>query len=212
MTKKHSKDSFFLTLSLILILGLSGCASYKARPLSQLSTDSSTLFIENNSICFGYHIFDKSDCKKYLDRDVITKGYQPIHISITNNSNSSVYFSPKNITLPIIDAYEVSQKAHTNTVGRAVGYGITGLFIWPFLIPAVVDGIGSHEANDKLDVDFDRKVLRDQTINPNASINGLVFVPVESNISDFQITLTDSKTLETITLNTNQPKPNEFYA
>jgi hypothetical protein len=85
----------------------------------------------------------------------------------------------------------VATRVHTNTVGRAVGYSVAGLFIWPFIIPAIVDGIGSAEANEQLDADFAQKALRSQTVKPHATANGVIFVSCDDDCDDFTLTVTD---------------------
>ena len=199
---KSVKNYIVFVSGLVLLIGLSGCAGYKARPLPKLTKRS----LDEKSISLDYRVFDKSDCKKYLDRDVIKQGYQPILISITNNSNRAIQFSRKNINLPTIDAYEVAQKVHTNTVGRAVGYGTAAvLSCGLFAIPAIVDGVGSAKANDQLDIDFDTKTLRDQVIEPSETVNGLIFVPIESFKANFKIVLSEPKTSQRIVLSPSQP-------
>ena len=46
---------------------------------------------KNPNICCEYKIFNKADCKKYLGRgQVLSKGYQPIQIKLTNNSDNVI--------------------------------------------------------------------------------------------------------------------------
>lgn len=197
------RKMFLILLPLFL---LAGCASYRVRPLPRLSASGvCSPFVNNNSVSFAYHVFDQNDCKKYLDRDVISKGYQPVHLTIVNNSNRSVVFSRKNMSIETVDAYTVAEQVQTNTVARAVGYGTVAVFIWPFAIPAIVDGIGSAKANEQLSIDFAVKSLQDQVIEPNESINGLVFVPVESFKPSFKIALSDPETSKRIILTSGQP-------
>ncbi len=212
MMKNTSKKSLFFAVSLILLVGLSGCARYKARALPKLVSETNSQFLDNKSISFAYRVFDKSDCKKYLDRDVISAGYQPVQITITNNSKRSVYFSRKNINRATVDPREVAQSVHTNTAGRATAYGIAALFAWPFAIPAVVDGVGSAQANDKLDEDFARKALDDQELKPFEIVNGLIFVPKQADLSDFQIALSEPKASQRIVLSAEKPQAKVLYA
>ncbi len=178
-------------LSCVILVGLSGCARYKVKPLKMLARASKT---EESSISFDYELFSVSDCKKYLDRNPIKKGYQPIQIAFTNNTNRHFSISKKSFSIACIDAQEVAETVHTNTVGRAVGYGVAGFFVWPFIIPAIVDGIGSAKANEQLDDDFMRKELRSQTIKPHTTINGLIFVSCDDDIDEtFTLTVTDQK-------------------
>lgn len=199
---------FFINLSLLAYICIlfSSCAKYNAKPLNKLSTE--ILFNEEQeeAVSFAYKIFNKKDCKKYLDRNVISKGYVPIQITFTNNSKRSLHLSLTNFSLPHAFPEQVSKTVHTSTAKRALGYGIIGLFIWPFLIPAIIDGLGSSEANSELDCDFRRKVLRDQLINPWDTVNGLIFVPQEDFRRDFIFTLTDSNNSERFVFASNKSK------
>ena len=199
-TFMQSKISSLLgLLGCIAILGFSGCARYKAkqfrRPQRTITVPS-----KEQSISMTHRVFTKSDCRKYLDRPVIKKGYQPVYISITNHSNANLFFSKENISLPCATTEEVAQAVHTSTKGRAIGYGLPGLVCWPFLIAAVVDGIGSAEANQQLDIDFAYKTINDQIINPHSAIHGLIFVPRECFDNNFTLTVVDPNSLDRFVL------------
>lgn len=194
MTKKN----LFLSLIMVSFL-LSSCASYNARPLNNLSVYTQ---LRKERLSVVAKAFDKEDCKKYLDRDVIQKGYQPVQLQIQNNTDSSYLFSLSRIELPCARSDEVAEKVHTSTVGRAASYGIaavltTGLFA----IPAVIDGFKSAEANDHLDHDFFAKSAKDQLIQPFTNLNTLIFVPVEDYRSRFNITLLEEGTNRLKTFN-----------
>lgn len=201
------KSPFFISLNVLfcLIICLSGCARYTAIPLNQLAALTSA-YESDQHIGFTYRVFTRRDCKLFLDRDVISKGYQPVHITITNNSRHPFSFLLSNINLPTVQAEDVASQVHTNTVGRVLGYGIVGLFIWPLIIPAIVDGIGSSDANRRLDYDYNNKILRDQVIPPYGTANGLIFVPCGYFKGALSIILIDLETQKRIILNTVQSR------
>lgn len=191
----------FLVLPMaIILIAASGCASYKTHTLNKLTPEWSGHSQSSNNVTLSVKAFTKYDCKRYLDRDVLCQGYQPVQITIENQSPRYLVFTPDSISLPQAFPEDVAQTVHTSTVGRAVGWGVAGLFIWPFLIPAVVDGVGSHQANKSLDQDFYTKSIREQVIQPYSTINGLIFVPMEYYQESFSITLVDKQTTEKITL------------
>ena len=184
-------------IGFVNLLLLAGCAGYKAMPLRRLNAKN-TFHMEDNFVYFDYKVLDAKECKTYLGRNVIAKGYQPIQVSIHNNSKHYFSLCLENLSLPVVHAYEVAESVHTNTVKRATVYGILGIFIWPFIIPAVVDGFGSKEANEKLDFDFAQKELRDQIIQPYCSVTGLIFVPINDFRSEFSLSIVDLDTTKTI--------------
>ena len=199
------KDCTILGASLVVLLGLSGCAHYGARPLNRLSGG----VLSNKKeqfVSFKHRVFSKRDCKKYLDRNVISKGYQPVNIELTNNSNRCLDISTKRFSFPCVPAEEVASKVHTSTTNRAVGYGVAGLFVWPLLIPAVVDGVGSSNANKQLDEDFAQKELRDQIVGPYSRINALIFVPKEDFDKHFSFTVVDRQNGEKFVLSPGSPR------
>lgn len=199
--KKHLNQILLVSTTLVL---LSGCASYKASPLNSLSTEviESAPLAEHSNLQVVAKAFNKEDCKRYLDRDVIAKGYQPVQIYIQNDSDKSYLFALNRMNLPHARPEEVATKVHTSTVGRILGYGVPGLvLLWPLLIPAVVDGIKSADANTALDVDFSSKVARDQIINPYSHYNKIVFIPTSDYQASFNITLIDQQSSEPTTFN-----------
>jgi hypothetical protein len=201
------KNRLFSLLSISSIL-LTGCASYRTVPLDQLSSEalleSSNMKTDKNVLVTA-KAFDKLDCKRYLDRDVIAKGYQPVQLYIENHSDKNYLFSLDHISLPHARPEEVARTVHTSTVGRILAYGIPGLFLWPFVIPAVVDGLKSSESNDTLDMDFYSKTAATRMINAGTNFNKLIFVPNRGYQPHFNITLIEqeSKTAATIPVSVN---------
>jgi hypothetical protein len=198
-----------LTLPILTFAGtlifLSSCASYHAASLNTLSSD----VVHSNSwdqsdIVVVAKAFNKGDCKRYLDRDVIAEGYQPVQLYIENNSDKNYIFSLSRVSLPCAAPEEVAEKVHTSTVGRATGYGVGALFLWPLAIPAIVDGVKSSQANDALDIDFSSKAARDQIIQSHSYFNKLLFVPTNEYQPSFNLTLMDQKSnKKTITVRVN---------
>jgi hypothetical protein len=182
---------------------LSGCAKYRAQPLDRLATCVSNK--KEPLIAFAYRALNKSESKRYLGRDVLAKGYQPVHITFSNNTNRYLNFSKANISMQCVSASEIAHKVHTSTVARATSYGVASLFLWPLAIPAIVDGVGSSQANEKLDEDFSRKELCNQVVSPFSTINGLIFVPVEKFDPEFKITLVDADNHDQFILTTGKP-------
>ena len=86
------KKSLFLG-GFIALITLAGCARYKANPLKKLVTPPAKT--TSQTIAFSHHELSKGECKLYLDRDVIAKGYQPVHIAFTNNSKNYFTLSKK---------------------------------------------------------------------------------------------------------------------
>lgn len=182
---------FRLSACALVAIFLSGCASYRAMPLNNMCTDLTCYPVTD--IVMSAKAFGKRDCKRYLDRDVISKGYLPVQLTIENRSDRNYFFALNRVSLPCARPEEVAEQVHTSTVARAAGYGAAALIFWPFAIPAVVDGVKSAQANDALDDDFCTKSAKDQIIAPHSHVNMLMFVPMQCYNSTFHVTLVDLK-------------------
>ncbi|MBS1986603.1 hypothetical protein JST99_01580 [Candidatus Dependentiae bacterium] len=197
--------SFLSFTVFLLLLSAIGFALYRAQTLKpsilQLASNNS-----GETITFVYKVFDKRDCTRYLNRDVISKGYQPIHITFTNNTNHCMKFSLDSFDFTCVPIEEVAESVHTSTVGRAVGYGVGSLFLWPLAIPAVVSSVRSSKANKRVDRDFDSNKLDSQIIAPMTTVKGLVFASLELFNPDFSFVVTDMTTKQQYTLSPSSPK------
>lgn len=188
------KNNKYLFTACISLLALSSCASYRSSTLNNPSYSVITYApVKNNDLLILAKQFNKDDCQRYLDRDVLSKGYQPVQLYIQNDSNKDYYFSLDRLSLTCARPEDVADKVHTSTVGRAVGYGVGSLILWPLAIPAVVDGIKSSEANAALDIDFSAKAAKNSTIFRHSTFNKLIFVPIGDYQKNFQITLFDQE-------------------
>ena len=187
------KKLLFISGALAFSMALTSCASYSASPLCNPSADLIEIAPRNEGISVVSKTFTRSDCDRFLDRDVLAEGYQPIQVYIQNDSDKNYVFSLNRITLPIARPEEVAEKVHTSTAGRAAGYGAGALILWPLAIPAIVDGVKSANANEALDNDFAAKAARDQVIFPHSRFNAIIFVPVHAYQKSYTLTLIDQE-------------------
>lgn len=192
-----SPKFIFVGISLVFLV-FSGCAKYQAGTLANLQPEFAPFADTKEGVTLCVKKLSNGDCKRILDRDVIKEGYQPLQITIKNETKKYILFSNQGVNLPAVPAQEVAEKVHTSTTGRAAAYGVAGLFVWPLLIPAVVDGLGSSQANEKLDRDFNAKAVEQVVVQPYATHNGLIFVPVSEFQDSFEIILVDRETKDKI--------------
>ena len=224
---KKALCSFLL---LTILLTFTGCANYSAVALGDISstqfqisnpaliassdlselsspevTRSATSSSKSGHLQMATKAFDYYDCKKYLDRDVQAKGYQPVQLFIENKSARSFYISPDRINLALAPADEVARSVHTSTAQRVGWYCVGGLFLSPLFVSAIVDGMKSSDANRALDADFQAKTLKAQTIQPHSTLSTIVFVPSErfSKTNDISVTFVDADSKKPLVL-TNQ--------
>jgi len=183
-----------LLVLLLAVAAVSGCANYKAAALPILQPEFAPYSQDCNDVTVSCKALSEYECKRHLGRNVLKKGYQPIQICIQNESRTYLLLSPQSINLPLVPPEDVAREVHTSTVGRATAWGVGGLFIWPLLVPAVVDGVKSSQANQKLDADYSGKGMNQCVIQPYTTVNRVVFVPSSEYNGAFRLTLLDKET------------------
>lgn len=117
----------------------------------------------------------------------MAKGYQPVQLTFKNTTEKSYVFSSKEISIPCTNPQEVAQSVYTSTLGRVVLYS-------PLIVPAIVDGVRSMNANARLNQDFHYKAQEHFIIPPGAYIKTLVFVPQAHYRPVFDLSLLERET------------------
>ena len=150
MIQKLNNKLFFLNLLLMFnfsnIMSL-GFTRYKTSALDINIVDKK-LETKNPNICCEYKIFNKADCKKYLGRDqVLSKGYQPIQIKLTNNSDKPFRFSLNSFNLSCIPFYNFIEDVEFNTAKNFLYFVLLSQIVIPilsvpiFIIPFLINPV-----------------------------------------------------------------------
>lgn len=197
--------------ALIVMLGGlslgSGCASYRVVALDALKPDFHPSAIEAGGVVACLQVLDVTSIKRYFGKDLTREGYQPVQVTVANGPDRYLALHVSQISLPGAEPEAVAKECHFHTAARATTYGVIGIFIWPFLIPAIVDGVGASKANGQMDLDFSAKALKDQIIMPYGHASGVLFVPTDQMSSDIVVRLADRENRETIVFRWSDGKP-----
>lgn len=178
-----------IVLLLFVSFALQGCATYRGGRLPSNDVFSYADRQEQEGVYVVAHFLDERESKQIFQFNLIQRDVQPVFLIIDNRSPHAIQFKKANINKSVMSADEVADKCKFSTVGRATGYGVAGLFLWPLLIPAVVDGVGSAQANRRIEDDYLFKEIKDERILPNGLLNGIVFIPRTKEGEDFTIRL-----------------------
>jgi hypothetical protein len=189
---------------------LSGCASYQPKDFKSLNYEpGATLCAQkspqnaNGANVKVYALaLSSAKTKYYFDRDICAKGYKVVQFTIVNNSDRCFVLDNDNIGATTADSAQVANLVHTSTAGRAGGYALGSLLIFPLIIPAVVDGVKSSKANTQLDADFAARCAEICHIPAHATKNHVIFIHNGSFTRFFELSLVDRED-DNIRLNYN---------
>jgi len=92
---------------------------YKAMPLPAVRK--SNIKRTGESISFSYKTLTARDCKKYLNTTTIIKrGYQPILVTITNNTKHAMNFDLSDCSLSTFQIQEIASAVHRDGLLRVL--------------------------------------------------------------------------------------------
>lgn len=192
-----AKKGLFAVFGIMVLFLIGGCAKYRPHHLKQPAD----FVIEQENVVLKAELLSNEDCYYYFSRRAVSKGYQPVQLSVRNNSSQTYILNAENIDLPIASRETVARALRLDVAGRVIGWAIPGLFLWPFLIAAGVEGVKASDANKKLDRDFEQRVLSYNghvTLSPGAQMNKVFFVHEDDMKYSFDVVLINKQSQQSL--------------
>lgn len=108
--------------------------------------------------------------------------------------------------MPCISPYDVIGDVRFNTGLRLCLWGVGTIFIFiGAIVPFVLEAIESPKANRRLEADYGGKSMKAQVIEPQGTLEGILFVAREQFNANFSFFLTDGASNQKYELSTSLP-------
>ncbi len=197
--KKHLPVALALLASIFLLT--TGFERYQNHPLKSVTTDLMPSFsLDDAKVMVYAKAMTPADSQRSFGHDLISRGVQPVQITVENNTSDKYAMCPSSVDLPRIEASKIAFKVTKSTIPRSIGYKIAGFFFWPFMIPGTIDSIRVLSHHQKLKKDILAKSMKEEVVAPYSTYNRVIFVPKKDYQETFKVTLIELDTL----------KPTEF--
>ncbi len=151
---------------------------------------------EEDHVKLSIKALGSEESEKYLKKDLLDMGYQPVEVTIENGSSDPYLFSPDSVALPLEEGGKIAKKILYAALPRAIGFKIASLFFWPISIPSAIDSILTNKNYRKLKKQLQSKAVRQEVIAPYSSVHRVFFVRSENCQNSFDVTLENQETLE----------------
>lgn len=203
--------------SLALLSGCTPYVTYESTPLSLLPLeapapgqaleapagallDAGFASKTKEGVTVSWKFLDQEECRTYLGRDLLAEGYLPIQWTIRNNSPDPMTFGLDHFNIPLFDPDEVAASLHVSADDRVRRWGQGGAvhLFPPLMIPGIIDGFKTLRANEKLNKDYAAKSLKEKTIEPHSSLNGVIFTGQELPHPSIELFLINATTQEKV--------------
>ncbi len=193
--KKHLPTGLALLVSVFLLT--TGFERYQNHPLKSVTTDLMPSFsLKEANVKVYASAMTPDESKRSFGHDLISRGVQPIHLTVENNTSDEFSMCPSSVDLPRIEASKIAFKITKSTIPRSIGYKIAGLFFWPFMIPGTIDSIRVLKHHQELKKDILAKSMKDEVVAPYSTFNRVLFVPQKDYQETFKVTLIELDSLK----------------
>jgi len=172
-----------LLMTILLVTGLTACASHEIRPMTPQSTSAYQLRQAIGGVEIAVDpITTKAKAEAAFTIDLTEQGYAPILLVMENRSSDSVLVlkdeielvdSRGNLHRPVTADVMVEKFEHNK-----IRYALLGLGIFPYT--------SAEEANKKMRADWSSKELpAEKALLPNRKFHGVVYFDLGPGLSAF---------------------------
>jgi hypothetical protein len=123
------------------------------------------------------------ECAYYFDNRLVSRGIQPIQLSIQNESEKYYVLNGQDISLPLLGKRDVGAVLYKNIVGRSVVWLVGVAVFWKLFLPVLlVDTLFCVQANKEISNDVSSMCINPKqkvVVAPRSKIHKILFVPAD---------------------------------
>ncbi|MEI8329547.1 MAG: hypothetical protein WCG14_06085 [Chlamydiia bacterium] len=191
------KRVIFILSGVIALVGV--CTPWTTSQLSNIPTvetlDAESTFLRSNTIQVVAKAYTPEESTKFLNKNLLRKGYQPVQITIQNNSSQEYSLSSGSVGLPTASPSKVTMKLMQSAIPRGIAFRIASFFFWPFMVPSTIDSIITMKTYQSIKNDLQSKLVKKEVIAPYSIYNRIVFVPIDQFKDSFDVSLIELQSL-----------------
>jgi len=147
-----------------------------------------------NVVSVKAKVLSQKETQFYLKKDLHSHGYQPIWITIQNDTEKSYLLSEDGVDLPNSSSSQVAMRVSASSIPRSIALKVAGFFFWPFMIPSAIDGILTFHSHLNMRSSFYAKSIKeiDEEVLPHSIVHRVLFVGHDQKIDSFTVYLKES--------------------
>lgn len=182
-------------LSLIAFIGLGSILmswdSFVQRGVAKLSSYNVAFSKEANGLRVTVKKYSAGESKEYLDRNLMKHGYQPIQVTVENNTTRAYRLAQDGISQPSASPGKVASSISKKALPRSIGLKIASFFFWPLMIPSTIDGIHMLKTHAQMKKNYTAKAVKEESeeIAPYSTVSRVLFVPKDEVKDALTVTL-----------------------
>ncbi len=175
-----NKTMSFMVLVTGIILS-TGCGYHRPQAVLTPPTEGQEKTIEK--VLVRIKPLRDFECSYYFDNRLVSRGIQPIQMSIQNDSEKYYVLNGQDISLPLLGKRDAGAVLYKNIVGRSVIWLLGTAIFWKLFLPVLlVDTLFCLQANKEISNDISSMCINPKqklVIAPRSKIHKVLFVSVE---------------------------------
>lgn len=186
------KKAIYTLLVIGILATFFGWETHRSKSLAPTASAQVAFAEEVTGLSVIAKTYTVQESQDYLDRDLISRGYQPIQVTIQNNTAKAYFLSQDGISLPSVPAQKIARQVIKSAIPRAVAYKVASILFWPFMIPSTIDTVRTFKSYQKLKKDLVAKSVKTQEkIAPYSTFHRVLFVPMDQVQETLTVTLSE---------------------
>jgi hypothetical protein len=182
---------------MILLVMLPGCLGRRLQYFPRMDTNK-IFHQQKEGLNVTIGKFDASASRSYFGTDLTYYGYVPLHLHVSNSSNSPYILKTGEVELPLAPSKKVMDLLYHDVRSFTLWTTIPAvIFAWPLLAVTVPIACGLWYDNKKITENLTEKTLKKNEtieIRPYESMDRLIFAYVEDLPSHANISFMKKKT------------------
>jgi hypothetical protein len=170
----------------------------RSAPLAPLRLEVASFDKGDEGIFVKVLPYNANESKRYLNHDLIDHGFQPVEISIQNNTDRTYFVHPDEMGMPVASEGQVSNKYLINSIPRSIAFKVLGFLFWPLMIPGTADTIRTYVKSREIQRDLFAKTIKEEYVPPYSTLLRVAYVPRGNYNPDFTISLIDVATSQRV--------------
>ncbi|BBO34241.1 LssY C-terminal domain-containing protein [Lacipirellula parvula] len=144
---------------------------------------------ENANAHITVSVLDAAESARYFGVSLARRGIQPVHIRISNRSQSLLRLRLVRIDPNYYTPLEAAARNHFSFVKRLSAFGLIGWIFLPLLVLIPLKLITAYRANRRMDQFFSEHAFHMRPIPPGGVSEGFVFTSIDAGMKVVPISL-----------------------
>jgi len=193
--KKVLKNSFYVVfLSVVMVSGFfhyNQLEHYQSTPPPHIGNILQPF--KDHGVHIRAKAYNVEECRAYLKRNLLSKGLNPIQVTIQNNTEKSYILSKEGVDLPDLSPAAVAHTVNRGYIPRSIAFKVAAFFFWPFMIPGAIDTVLTLRNHFELKGDYAAKSVKEEgeLLLPYSTTHRVIFVRNQHLTEQFTLYLKD---------------------